>query len=665
MANLKLALRSIDRHRAALLGILIFSIVLVAHFPAVFNDFINFDDPEYVYGNEHVVKGLTGSSIVWAFRSLKMGFWHPATWLSLMVDSQIFGARAFGFHLTNVVLHAANAVLVFALLCQLTRSQWRSALVAVLFGIHPLHVEPVAWIAERKELLAAFFGLAALIAYGRYATKIAAEQRPPNSKLGYFSALGLFALSLMSKAMWITLPAMLLLIDWWPLKRISLFVGEGRTGNGLRAFVRSKVVWEKIPFAALAIGCGIVTFVAQQQMNAVRGANQISFSGRAANAIHSSAIYLQQMVWPSGLTIFYPLPNIVPFWAVVVSGLLVFVVSFFAIKFAARVPSLLFGWFWYLITLLPVIGLVQVGIQAHADRYAYVPLIGIFVALVWLIPQNGIWADLRPGVVTIFCVLLAVSFVLTRHQLGFWKNSEVLFRHALAVDQNNELAHNNLAAALASHGRFQEAATHLRRAVALKPKDAKARANLGITLVNLGNMREAIPQLQQALVLNPSNSLAYENLGFAFLNRGDLGGAVLHLQRAIQLEPDYAVAYRNLGIAVGSQGNLSGAIGYFQKAIALDPNDLEARYNLGVAYASLGRTAEAIAEYRKVIASEPRHADAENNLGAMLASERKFDEAIKHLQNALQLNPNHPDAKINLRAAIDAKAQGNRALPRK
>lgn len=657
---MKSPVASIKQHKTASLGLLLFCLVVAAHFPSVFNDFVNFDDPDYVYNNQHVIRGLSPGGILWAFGSLDMGFWHPLTWISLMLDGQVFGARALGFHLTNIILHAGNAVLVFLFLQQLTGAPGRSGLAAMLFGAHPLHVEAVAWVAERKEMLSAFFALAALLAYGRYGRKAQAAPETAKPTLEYFGAIVFFALSLMSKAMWVTLPAVLLLLDWWPLKRISLRLSRGHFVDDLKQIIRSKVLAEKIPFVILALGCGALTVIAQHQMSAVRTAGQFPFSARVANAVHSYGTYLAQMIWPSDLVVFYPLPKVVPFWPTVGACLIIVTISVVSIRFLEKAPYLLFGWAWYLITLLPVIGLFQVGIQAHADRYTYVPLIGIFVCLAWVIPSSGEWVHLRPGVVTICGVALALIFALTRHQISFWKNSETLFRHALAINDDNELAHNNLAAALAGQGRFQEAIVHLRRAISLKPKDAKARSNLGIALVNLGNTKEAIPQLQQALALNPSDALAHENLGFALLNQGDLSGAILHLGRAVQLKPDYAVAYRNLGIAVGSQGNLGRAIGYFQKAIALEPNDVEARYNLGVADASMGKIAEAIAEYRKVLALEPRHADAENNLGAMLASEGKLDEGIKHLENALRLNPNHADARNNLSAALAAKSQADK-----
>jgi hypothetical protein len=502
------------------------------------HDFVNFDDDEYFFANPQVQHGLTPDGLVWAFTTNQTGNWHPLTWLSLMLDADLFQGmfenNATGPHLMNVLLHAVNTILLFLFLRANTLAHWRSAFVAALFALHPLHVESVAWISERKDILSTLFWLLACLAYGRYAGAL--ESRRPEARVFYWGTLICFALGLMSKPMLVTLPFVLLLLDYWPLNR---FPGHRFDVSTLR-----RLVMEKVPFFILsAISC-VITFSVQRHSGAVRSLEVLSMSARVVNAFVSYARYLGKTFWPADLVVLYPYPG---HWAtalVILAATLVVGLSAAAFWLRRRYPFFVTGWIWFLGTLIPVIGLVQVGRQSMADRYTYIPLIGIFIVLTW---GAGIWAArwrLPTGVVTVATMLvLGACVIRTASQISCWQNSGTLFRHAIALTQNNSVAHDNL----------------------------------GMYLFVGGNQGEAIVEFHRALQINPNDPDALNCLGAVMAKQQRYAEANQYLQRLVQIHPwDPAVRF-NYGAVLASQGNWAEAAAQFSEALRLNPNLVTAR----------------------------------------------------------------------------------------
>jgi tetratricopeptide (TPR) repeat protein len=636
--------------------VLVSALVLTAYLPALRNGFVNLDDPGYIYGNGHLWKGLTLQSIQWAFTTGHMGAWHPLTWVSLLVDSQVFGARAWGYHATSVALHAANSALLFRVFRELTGATWRSAGIALLFGLHPLHVESVAWASERKDVLSALFWMLSLLLYIRYARGVfplsTGNSTSGRSIRAYAFALGFFACGLMSKPMVVTLPFVLLLIDWWPLGRFHAAPPSPRI---------SRLVIEKIPFFVLALICGLITIHTQHELGAVQSVANFPVSVRVANSLLSYVHYLVQIVRP-GWAVYYPYPTGFSILAVGLAAVVLVLITVVAGLGWRRRPYLAMGWVWFVVTLLPVIGLVQVGHQSHADRYTYLPLIGIFAILVWGAHELASQSRFQVKILAVAGGLVAVlCFGYTIRQVGYWKDSTTLLAHSLAVTRDNEFARNNLGAALSDLGRLDEAIIQFEQAVRLSPKYVLAQANLGIALVKRGRLDEAIPHLQAALKFKPDYALALGNLGLALSKKGRTDEAMPYFVEAIRLKPDYAAAHRNLGLAFVAKGRLQEAIVQLQEAVRFAPEDAEARYNLGVALGSTGRVDEAINQYRQLLILQPGNADAHNNLGAMMGAKGLLEEAIAQFQEAVKLMPGNLNAQNNLRAALAAKA--NAAKP--
>jgi hypothetical protein len=485
-----------EKQRAMLICLLLALITLALYWPATHFDFTNYDDPDYIIYNPPIQHGITGAGLVWAIKSSHASNWHPLTWVSHMADCALYGLNPGGHHLTNLLFHTANVVLLFLVLCQWTGAPWRSALVAALFAWHPLHVESVAWVSERKDVLSAFFWLLTLAAYGRYAK---------GRKVFYCLALFFFALGLLSKPMVVTLPFVLLLLDFWPLKRMA--------APGL--------FLEKIPFFALAALDCAATLWAQRGANSVVSFGILPFSARIANALVSCVLYLWKMLRPVDLALPYPYSHIWTFWPAAGAGSLLLLISAGAILRARRQPYLIVGWLWFLGTLTPVIGLAQVGIQPMADRYSYLPLIGIFIMAAWAIPEA--WARWpRPGLVLGAVVAGALGFLLAgaETQLQYWRNSVALFSHTVAVTPNNILAEYNLAEALARQGDEAQAVVHYQRALAIEPNrveahynsQTQAHYNLGLIFRAHKQWAEAEAQFRACLRDDPSLARAHSNL---------------------------------------------------------------------------------------------------------------------------------------------------------
>jgi protein O-mannosyl-transferase len=583
---------------------------LALYSPVLRHDFVNYDDDIYVTANPHVQAGLSWANLKWALASPVNNNWHPLTVLSHMLDCQLYGLNPGGHHLTSILLHALNTALVFLLLRRLTGAVWRSLTVAALFGWHPVHVESVAWIAERKDVLSACFGLLSIYFYARYAAPGRVDRK--SQIANYLLSLLCLALGLMSKAMLLTWPFVLLLLDYWPLNR-----GAGREAWGSRW---RQLVWEKVPFFALTAAVGIVTFAVQKRGGALDVGETLSLGARAGNALVSYCRYLGKLCWPTGLEVFYPHPGLWPLAAVLLAGGLLTGLTALVVWQRRRHPFLLVGWLWFVGTLVPVIQLIQTGSHAMADRYTYLPSLGLLILMVWggYELTRG-WRNqvaLLAATGTVTCLLCAA---LARHQLGYWQDSETLFRHALAVSENNFIAHNNLAVALVEKGRIDEAIPHYQAAIRLEPGWVDGQYNLGVALENKGLVDEAIRQYQAVIRLKSDYAPAYNNLGNLLEGKGETGAAVGQYQAALRLKPDYTKAHYNLGSAFYNQGRVDDAVREYQEAIRLNPDDAEARDNLGIALAKQGRMDEAIAEFQAAVRLRPDDVRARDNLAHALA----------------------------------------------
>jgi tetratricopeptide (TPR) repeat protein len=653
---------------AALLAL----VTVAVYWPATGHDFVNYDDPGYVAENAHVTGGLTLENLKGAFVNIVCSNWHPLTMVSHMLDCQLFGLRPWGHHLTSVLLHAANTGLVFLLLRALTGAFWRSALVAALFGWHPLHVESVAWVAERKDVLSTCFGLLSLLFYTRYAQQKILNPQP--STLNYGLALFFFALGLMSKAMLVTWPFVLLLLDYWPLGRVrnaecgvqsqksvphltgatkpsdersTLDPDPARAGSLLLTVCR--LVLEKIPFFALAAVASVVTYVVQLHGGAVKTVAILPPGARAGNALVSYCRYLGKLFWPVDLAVFYPHPGYWPLTEVLMAGGLLLGITVFVFVKRGRYPYLLMGWLWYCGTVVPVLGLVQMGRQAMADRYTYIPSLGILIVAIW--GAYELARSRRHQVIALSvaaCAASVICLALTRQQLGYWRDSVTLFRHAIKVTENNYLAHNNLGNALDSKGQSDEAISQFKEAIRLRPNDASAHYNLGLVLVKKGQTDEAIGQFQEAIRLRPDDAQARNNLGNALLIKGQTNEAAVQYQEAIRLQPDAAKAHYNLGTMLADKGQFAEAIRQYQEAIRLRPDDAGFRNHLGLALAEKGQIDEAISEFRAAVRLKPDDAMAHYNLGAALEKKGQTAEAVGQYQETIRLGPDFAAAYNNL-----------------
>jgi tetratricopeptide (TPR) repeat protein len=533
------------RQSDVLLAFGLVAVTLAVYAQVMNHHFIILDDNRYIRENPIVNRGLTLTGIAWAFTTFYAANWHPLTWLSHMLDSQIFGLNAGGHLLVNALIHASNALLLFLFLRRVTGARWQSAIVAALFALHPLHVESVAWAAERKDTLSTFFGLLTLLAYASY---VAAPSRKRYALVAVALALGL-----MAKPMLVTWPFVLLLLDYWPLRRYHWHPGTGTAGF-FRALV--PLVREKLPLFCLAAASVVITFIAQSNGGAVRAFVQVPVSLRLSNAIVSYAKYLFLTVWPRDLAVYYPFSRTgVPLWELACAIVVLTVITVFVLRQARERPYLFVGWLWFVGTLVPVIGLVQVGGAAMADRYHYVPSIGLFVALVFgLSDLARAFRIHRAALGALTVAALSILACLTAVQIGRWRNSVTLFEYALSLTPDSRMIENNLGTVLGESGRYGEAAAHFAKALRTKPdfleamsvSDADIRTNLGLLLVRQGKLAEAAQQLNDALRLNPNSAETHEALGIVLAMSGKAEESILHFSIAIRLRPDWAVARENL-----------------------------------------------------------------------------------------------------------------------
>jgi protein O-mannosyl-transferase len=507
-------------------------------------DFVSYDDDLYVYENPHVTSGLTFDNIVWAFTTGQAANWHPVTWLSLMLDCQLFGANAGRIHLVNILFHLANTLLLFTVLRKMTGSLWPGAFVAAAFALHPMHVESVAWIAERKDVLSVFFWLLAMWAYVRYVNRQKISR--------YLWIVVFFALGLMSKPMLVTLPFVFLLLDYWPLERIKHFDRQ----------LIYRLVLEKIPFIVLSIASSIVTFFAQQSGRVVISFDRFPLKFRIGNALVSYIKYMGKMIWPSRMAVFYPHPyeNVSVLYAVL-SAVLLLAVTILVLRFAKNHRYLVTGWFWYLGTLIPAIGIVQAGLQARADRYTYIPYIGLFIMLAWGLPTILSKWKFRKFALALSMIIVLPALAITSHrQTGFWKDSLTLFSHAAQVTSNNWLAYYNLSVFYGKLGQHSEAIEACKQTIRIRRDYAEAYDNLGIALGKLGRHTEAMDACKQAIRVKPDDTKAYFNLGVACDNLNRFSESIDAYKQAVQIKPDYAEAHTNLAYAYLNVGDKNSAL---------------------------------------------------------------------------------------------------------
>jgi Flp pilus assembly protein TadD len=640
------------------IGLLLVAAVLAIYWQVHTFEFINLDDPAYVTENRNVQKGLSKESIIWAFTSFHAGYWIPVTWLSLMLDFELYGLNPGGYHLTNVFLHLLNGFLLFLVLQRMTRAAWQSGMVAALFLLHPLHVESVAWITERKDVLSTLFWLLSILAYARYV------ERPLLAR--YMLVCVIFALGLMAKPMLVTLPFLLLLLDYWPLRRFQAEPSHGAdlqaaSGSGLtrEKSVILRLLVEKLPLFMLATAASVVTIYSQQSWNAVKTTDLFPLASRFANALVSYVSYIGKMFWPANLAVLYPHPvSSIPSWQIVAAALLLICISVAVIRAAHRYPYLLVGWFWYLGTLVPVIGLVQAGDQAMADRFTYVPLIGLFIAISWGVHDlAAIWPRRRYFFALLTTILMLALMICTHQQLRYWRTTSTVFLHTLDVIDARFLG-DFLKQGLFS---LDEAIAHYSQPRTPKPDLAVAHNILGINLVQQGRVEEAISQFSQALEINPNFALAHNNLGALYARAGKLDEAVAHYRAALRIEPAHAKAQNNLGEVLQRQGELDEAVSCFSQALKTNPHYAEAHHNLGSVLAIQARLNEAIDHLEQALKIRPNYPEAHNSLGIALARQGNLHRAIDHFSEALRLKPDYDQARTNLELALrDAGTSGKR-----
>ncbi len=586
-------------------GLIAFGLALItfaAFWQVTRHSFVNYDDQEYVTANDVVQSGINAKSIAWAFTTGHADNWHPLTWLSHMLDVEMFGLKPGWHHLTNLLFHIANSVLVFLVLKKMTGALWRSAFVAALFALHPLHVESVAWVAERKDVLSTFFFMLTLWAYSRFV-----EFKVKNSKFSiqsYLLALFFFALGLMSKPMLVTTPFVLLLLDFWPLRRF-----QPSTFNFQLSTLRSLLL-EKTPFFALTLASCVITFVVQRSGGAMTDIARLPMGPRLSNALVGCLTYIRKMFWPSDLAVLYPFPHTPQITAAILAFFVLLGITSLAVWRLRRSPYLAVGWFWFLGTLVPVIGLVQVGAQAMADRYTYIPSIGLFIAIIWISwevfgskIQNGFfWPGLTIGI-------LVLCFGLTVSQASHWKNTETLFAQAVRVTHYNPVAQYVLGEAIGSRG--GDPAAYYQEALRLRPNYANAHNNLGIVLFHRQEFAQAINHFSEAVRIRPNFLDAHINLGSALASAGRIDEAITEFREVLRLDPDHAPAHSNLATALLSAGELEEAKSHLEEALRLNPDYADAHYGMANLLAFQGKTNEAIEHYTILLRINPNHSEAQ------------------------------------------------------
>ncbi len=620
-------------NRPRLVAFTLALITLLVYLPVCFHDWIFFDDPAYVLDNSVVREGLTWVGIKWAFIGWHASNWHPLTWLSHMLDSQLFGPNPGAQHFVSVLFHAANSALLFALWHRLTRALWPSALVAALFALHPLHVESVAWMAERKDVLSTFFGVLTLLAYANYVKR---------SKVDYALAILFFALGLMAKPMLVTLPFVMLLLDFWPLQRFQTtsYLADASnpvtTQHAIRNTSLVFLLFEKLPFFLLTLASSIITFLAQRNQ-AVVSLQQYSLGLRLENVLVSYLDYLIKTIWPANLAIFYPLPNAIPLTKVILAALVLIIISVLAWRLRKNHPCVLMGWLWFLGMLVPVIGLMQVGSQAMADRYMYLPSVGLFVAVVFGFAEAQIDLKFQTALKAVAVLAVLTCIAITERQLQFWQNTQTLFGHTITVTRNNGPAHMMLGVWYERTGHPDEALQEYQRALDCdpslivqvtggekRPLAAQVQLLLGQSAEQNEKTDDALAHYREALRLDPNLVEAYNNQGNLLDDVGKPNDALANYQSAEHLQPNAPLVHENLGSELLKLGRFDEAMKEYQVASELASNDPRPFYLMGKAFLRHGQSAQAVTSFETALQRDPNDPQSLTWLAQILASDNEL-----------------------------------------
>ena len=641
---------SIFQNPRLIAAVLLTVVTFWVYAPVRHHEFLEYDDDEYITNDVRVQQGLSWDNVVWALTTVQTatGNWHPLTTLSHMLDCQLFGLDPAGHHLTNLLFHLANVLLLFGVLHRMTGALWPSAMVAALFGLHPLNVESVAWVAERKNVLSTLFWLLTIWAYLGYV------QRP--GWMRYLGVAGLCMLGLMSKPMTVTLPCTLLLLDYWPL---------GRLGKDWKEFQARlpRLVVEKLPLFILVAVISFLTL--QAQSLAIRTLETLPLGVRLANAVVAYALYLVKMAWPVRLSVFYPHFAYSPsFWPVFWAALLLMGISLGIGLTQQRFRYLEVGWLWFLGTLVPVSGLVQVGLQSMADRYAYVPLIGVFVMVAWGVSDlTKKHRRLKPrGVAAAGVCVLIILAALTRMQLRPWQDTITLFEHALQVTSNNYVAHDIVGSELYKKQEFEAAIEHYREALRIHPRYSQSHFNWGLAAIGQGHMDEAVEHFSEAVKINPEDYQAHHNLGVALVRQGRFEEAIEYFQKTVEIDPTYPQAHHNWGRALVGQGSFEAAVEHFREALKVTPDYSPIHYDLGVALVRLGSLEEAVEHFQEAVTIDPRYSEAHHNWGVVLIRQGRVEEAIEHLQEAVRIDPHYFRAHYTLGVVLAGQESVDEAI---
>jgi len=649
-------------------------IVALAFGPVVFLGFTNYDDPSYVTASPAVRAGLGWTSLGWAFTDCHTGNWHPLTFLTHMADCQFYGLNPAGHHLSNLMLHVGNTVALFVLLRNLTDKIFRSAVVAALFGLHPLHVESVAWISERKDVLCTLFGWLSLICYDRYSKwrperrgvaqsegapnpgEAGGGQSPGSWRWAYGGAWLFLALGLMSKPMLVTWPFVMLLLDFWPLRRFNLKSRPGLASPW-------PLVREKLPFFALSFVSSVITFRAQRAGLAVAPLDQIPLGARLANVAWAYAAYLGKLIWPTKLSVIYPyVLNHAP-GQIEGAWMILLAVTAVAAWLRLARPYLLVGWAWYLGTLVPVIGLVQMGNQSMADRYSYIPSVGVFIIVVWGVAElTSGRALVRLAVVVVAALALVACAMVSARQISYWQDSETLFRHALSVTEGNYVAQNSLGYFYADQRNYKEAERCFHEALVINPCSEWAWEKLGSLLIDQHRYDEAVSAARSAVTQNPLLAQAHLTLGLALMKQGGTNEALAEYEAALRLSPAEATAHYNLANALAQQGRLREAQGHYEAALRTDPASADAHNNLAYILARQGNTETALKEFRAAIALRAELWPAHYGAAEILLRRQDFAGAEAELEIVLRLQPQFAAARMALGQVLRRQGKGAEAI---
>ena len=635
-------LNDILRHQKLIVAAVLVVVTFWVYSPVRHHEFLHFDDYSYVAGNTRIQQGLTWENVKWSMTAFEQALWKPLTLLSHMLDCQLFGLNPAGHLLMNLLIHGVSLTVLFVVLCQMTGAIWPSALVAALLALHPLNVESVAWVAERKNVLSTLFWVLTLWAYMGYT-------RRPNWKR-YLGVMGVLVLGLMSKPMLVTLPCTLLLLDYWPLRRL------GENWQELRERLPGLLL-EKLPFFVPVALVSMLTLYGAETTHGLPGLAELSWGDRMGNALLGYGLYLKKMVWPVDLAAIYPHPSFsgsLSVGSVVFAtlGLVSISLGVWWRRWSSR--YLVVGWLWYLGTLIPVSGLLQSGYVAMADRYAYVPLIGVFVMLAWGVAElaqknrqlRKTWL-LGAGV-----GMLIVLATLTRTQLRHWENTTTLFEHALDVTSNNFIVHNGLGMELRDQGEYEKALEHFQEAVRIHPNYADGHNHLGVALMQKGQLDQALEHFAKVLRTTDRSHRAYNNIGMVFAEKGNLDEAIEYFQKALKINLENYQAHHNLGSVLVRLGRFEEAVEHFKEALKIDPDSYEDHHNLGVALVRQERFEEAIEHFQKTLAIDPTYSEADHNWGQALVGQGRFEEAVERFKEALKVTPDHSSTHYDLGVAL-------------